>query len=166
MHATYTTLKNFTVTLGMCLVVLSFCASSAWAQSDTKDKSYDRLARVKATTSIDGVSEQPSQVALVSSYPNPFNPEATIRFDVRKSQQVRLSVFNELGQQVMVLVNGLDPWDVSRGAEFLRELCLGAIRHKGQVLRPARQGQGYDEHRRGKRTAEPGGACQQLSQPL
>ncbi len=106
MHATYTTLKNFTVTLGMCLVVLSFCASSAWAQSDTKDKSYDRLARVKATTSIDGVSEQPSQVALVSSYPNPFNPEATIRFDVSKSQQVRLSVFNELGQQVMVLVNG------------------------------------------------------------
>ncbi len=106
MHATYTTLKNFTVTLGMCLVVLSFCANAAWAQSGTGDKTYERLARVKTTTSIDGVSEQPSQVALVSSYPNPFNPEATIRFDVRKSQQVRLSVFNELGQQVMVLVNG------------------------------------------------------------
>ncbi len=105
MHATYTTLKKFTVTLGMCLVVLSFCASSAWAQSTEKDE-YERLARVKTTTNIDGVSEQPSQVALLSSYPNPFNPEATIRFDVRKSQQVRLSVFNELGQQVMVLVNG------------------------------------------------------------
>ncbi len=106
MHATYTTLKKFTVTLGMCLVVLSFCASSAWAQSSSSDKSYDRLARVKATTSIDGVLEQPSQVALLSSYPNPFNPEATIRSDVPKSQQVRLSVFNELGQQVMVLVDG------------------------------------------------------------
>jgi len=105
MHATYTTLKKFTVTLGMCLVVLSFCASSAWAQSTEKDE-YERLARVKTTTNIDGVSEQPSQVALLSSYPNPFNPEATIRFDVRKSQQVRLSVFNELGQQVMVLVDG------------------------------------------------------------
>ena len=52
------------------------------------------------------IAAQPSQAALVSSYPNPFNPEATIRFDVRKSQQVRLSVFNELGQQVLVLVNG------------------------------------------------------------
>jgi len=130
MHATYTTLKKFTVTLGMCLVVLSFCASSAWAQSDTKNKSYDRLARVKTTTSIDGVSEQPSQVALVSSYPNPFNPEATIRFDVRKSQQVRLSVFNELGQQVMVLVNGrleagqhearLAAYGLPSGAYFVR----------------------------------------------
>ncbi len=130
MHAIYTTLKKFTVTLGMCLVVLSFCASSAWAQSSSTDESYDRLARVKATTSIDGVSEQPSQVALVSSYPNPFNPEATIRFDVRKSQQVRLSVFNELGQQVVVLVNGrleagqhearLAAYGLPSGAYFVR----------------------------------------------
>lgn len=129
MHATYTTLKKFTVTLGMCLVVLSFCASSAWAQSTEKDE-YERLARVKTTTNIDGVSEQPSQVALVSSYPNPFNPEATIRFDVSKSQQVRLSVFNELGQQVMVLVNGrleagqhearLAAYGLPSGAYFVR----------------------------------------------
>jgi len=129
MHATYTTLKKFTVTLGMCLVVLSFCASSAWAQSTEKDE-YERLARVKTTTNIDGVSEQPSQVALLSSYPNPFNPEATIRFDVSKSQQVRLSVFNELGQQVMVLVNGrleagqhearLAAYGLPSGAYFVR----------------------------------------------
>ena len=128
MHPTYTTLKQFTVTLGMCLVVLSFFASSAWAQSDKTG--YERLARVKTTTSIDGVSEQPSQVALVSSYPNPFNPEATIRFDVSKSQQVRLSVFNELGQQVMVLVNGrleagqhearLAAYGLPSGAYFVR----------------------------------------------
>ena len=129
MHATYTTLKKFTVILGMCLVVLNFCASSIWAQSSTNDE-YDRLARVKTTTSIDGVSEQPSQVALVSRYPNPFNPEATIRFDVSKSQQVRLSVFNELGQQVMVLVNGrleagqhearLAAYGLPSGAYFVR----------------------------------------------
>ena len=105
MHAIYTTLKTRIATLGMCLVVLSFCASSVWAQQTSSDE-YDRIARVKATTSIDGVSEQPSQVALVSSYPNPFNPEATIQFDVSKSQRVRLSVFNELGQQVMLLVDG------------------------------------------------------------
>jgi len=130
MHATYTTLKKFTVTLGMCLVVLSFCANAAWAQSGSNKTDYERLARVKTTTSIDGVSEQPSQVALVSSYPNPFNPETTIRFDVRKSQQVRLSVFNELGQQVMVLVNGrleagqhearLAAYGLPSGAYFVR----------------------------------------------
>ena len=105
MHATYTTLKKFTVTLGMCLVVLSFCASSAWAQSTEKDE-YERLARVKTTTNIDGVSEQPSQVALLSSYPNPFNPEAMIRFDVREAQQVRLMVFDLFGREIALLVNG------------------------------------------------------------
>ena len=130
MHATYTTLKKFTGTLGMCLVVLSFCASSAWAQTGSNKTDYERLARVKTTTSIDGVSEQPSQVALLSCYPNPFNPEATIRFDVSKSQQVRLSVFNELGQQVMVLVNGrleagqhearLAAYGLPSGAYFVR----------------------------------------------
>ena len=129
MHAIYTTLKKFTVTLGMCLVVLSFCASSAWAQVRPGDE-YDRLVRVKATTSIDAVAEQPSPVALLSSYPNPFNPEATIRFDVRQSQRVRLSVFNELGQQVMVLVNGrleagqhearLAAYGLPSGAYFVR----------------------------------------------
>jgi len=89
----------------MCLVALSFCASSVWAQSSSKDE-YERLARVSPTTSINGVAGQPSPVALLSNYPNPFNPETTIRFDVNKSQQVRLSVFNELGQQVMLLVDG------------------------------------------------------------
>lgn len=105
MHAIFTTLKTRTATLGMCLMMLSFCASSAWAQK--KDTgSYDRLARISSTTGIDAVAGQPSQAAFPSNYPNPFKPETTIRFDVNKSQQLRLSVFNELGQQVMLLVDG------------------------------------------------------------
>ena len=129
MHAIYTTLKKFTVTLGMCLVVLGFGADSVWAQTTDKH-GYERIASVVPATDVDAVVEQPSQVALLSSYPNPFNPEATIRFDVRQSQQVRLSVFNELGQQVMVLVNGrleagqhearLAAYGLPSGAYFVR----------------------------------------------
>ena len=104
MHAIFSTLKTRIAILGVCLVVLGFGASSVLAQSG--GGGYDRVARVNATTGINAVAGQPSPVALLSSYPNPFNPEATIRFDVRQSQQVRLSVFNELGQQVMVLVDG------------------------------------------------------------
>ena len=91
-------------TLGMCLVVLSFCANSAWAQVKPTDD-YERLVRVSPVTVIDAVAEQPSQVALLSSYPNPFNPETTIRFDVREGQQVRLAVFDLLGRQVALLVS-------------------------------------------------------------
>ncbi len=92
-------------TLGICLVVLSFCASSAWAQGSSGGGEYERLVRVSPVTVIDAVAEQPSQVALLSSYPNPFNPETTIRFDVRQAQRVRLSVFDLLGRQVALLVS-------------------------------------------------------------
>ena len=87
------------------IVVLSFCASAAWAQVDPGTE-YDRTARVSPTTSIDGVIEQPSSVALLSNYPNPFNAETTIRFDVREAQQVRLAVFDLLGREVALLVSG------------------------------------------------------------
>ena len=106
MHAIFTTLKTRIVTLGMCLVVLSFCASSAWAQSSPVLEDYERVLQDNLTAGINGTVEQPSPVALLSSYPNPFNPEATIRFDVSKSQRVRLNVYNELGQRVMVLIDG------------------------------------------------------------
>ena len=93
-------------TLGV-IVVLSFCASSAWAQagSSTDKEDYDRVVRVSPTMGIDAVVEQPSQVALLSSYPNPFNPETTIRFNVREAQQVRLAVFDLLGREVALLVS-------------------------------------------------------------
>ena len=88
MHAIYATLKKCIATLGMCLIVLSFGANSVWAQG-SNNGGFDRVAMVSPSTGIDAVAAQPSQAALVSSYPNPFNPEATIRFDVSKSQQVR-----------------------------------------------------------------------------
>ncbi len=130
MHAIFTTLKTRTATLGVCLMMLSFCASSAWAQGKDDKGNYDRVVAASPATSINGVAGQPSPVALLSSYPNPFNPEATIRFDVRKSQRVRLSVYNELGQQVMVLVDGrleagqhearLAAYGLPSGAYFVR----------------------------------------------
>ena len=92
-------------TLGV-IVVLSFCANSAWAQSNPVREGYERVLQDNLTTGINGTVEQPSQVVLLSSYPNPFNPETTIRFDVREAQQVRLAVFDLLGREIALLVNG------------------------------------------------------------
>lgn len=45
----------------------------------------------------------PSEFRLAQSYPNPFNPVATIEFDLPKSGRARLAVFNALGERVAVL---------------------------------------------------------------
>ena len=56
-----------------------------------------------------GVTESensiPNKFALHPNYPNPFNPETTIKFDVPKASRVRLIIYNHLGQQVKRLVS-------------------------------------------------------------
>ena len=77
----------------------------------------------------------PEKVVLNENYPNPFNPETTIRFSLPDAMAVRLMVYNNIGQQVRQLIFGYQSaghhqvvWDgrndrgfkVSSGIYFLR----------------------------------------------
>ena len=53
--------------------------------------------------------ELPSEVALLGNYPNPFNPETTIGYALPHAGKVRLVVYDMLGQEVAVLVDGPQP---------------------------------------------------------
>lgn len=48
----------------------------------------------------------PTAFAMASNYPNPFNPETTIRFEVPHESTVRLEVFDIIGQRIAVLADG------------------------------------------------------------
>jgi hypothetical protein len=60
---------------------------------------------------VTSVGEQSSDVPLTTSltqnYPNPFNPETRIGFTLASRQYVRITVFDVLGREVAILLDGV-----------------------------------------------------------
>ena len=68
----------------------------------------------------------PKEFALLPSFPNPFNPSTTIRYQLPRDQEVRLSVYGLTGQLVRELVHARRTagyhsatWDGRNGAASL-----------------------------------------------
>ncbi|NOS85870.1 MAG: T9SS type A sorting domain-containing protein [Ignavibacteria bacterium] len=58
---------------------------------------------------IDGINETveiPNTYRLYQNYPNPFNPVTKIKYGLPKNGYVKLTVYDELGKEVSVLVDG------------------------------------------------------------
>jgi hypothetical protein len=64
---------------------------------------YPEVANQKAEESL---SDVPKEIELNQNYPNPFNPVTTISFYLPDSRDVKLSIFNIVGQPVAVLFEG------------------------------------------------------------
>ncbi len=63
----------------------------------------------KVTVAIEPEAGLPEVFALHAAYPNPFNPQAIVPFDVAEAGRIRLAVYDLLGREVAVLVDGERP---------------------------------------------------------
>ncbi len=52
------------------------------------------------------LNQTPKTYTLMQNYPNPFNPSTSIIYGLPHSGQVRIALFNAVGQQVKVIVDG------------------------------------------------------------
>jgi hypothetical protein len=47
----------------------------------------------------------PQSYNLYQNYPNPFNPITNIKFDILRKDNVKLTIFNILGNEIISLIN-------------------------------------------------------------
>jgi hypothetical protein len=82
----------------------------------------------------------PGRFGLEQNYPNPFNPTTVIRYSLVTPGLTTLKVYNVLGQEVAILVNGMmpsgahevrwDPRDLTSGVYFYKLETEGAVDHQ------------------------------------
>jgi hypothetical protein len=74
---------------------------SQWQNTRLKTYEYDPASSI----SMVGEAVIADEYQLLDNYPNPFNPETTIKFNIPKAGYVNLQVYNLLGQTVATLVD-------------------------------------------------------------
>ena len=61
------------------------------------------------TTEVADTRGIPTTLALAQNFPNPFNPATTIEFALPEATNVRLEIYNAIGERVVTLIDGPMP---------------------------------------------------------
>jgi hypothetical protein len=115
-----------------------------WLLQRQEDGTSEAKPKRKHATADQTTNATPDQFAA-TSYPNPFQQQATIQYELPERRRVRLAVYDALGRQVATLVEGAREagthrvrfgaaTDLQAGAYFYR-LEAGGETHTGAMTR-------------------------------
>ena len=71
----------------------------------TIDKIRQWISDGAVLTGIDNERSLPEGFELEQNYPNPFNPQTTIEYTIARRTEVKLTVYNILGQEIAILID-------------------------------------------------------------
>ncbi|MBT7520233.1 MAG: T9SS type A sorting domain-containing protein, partial [Candidatus Marinimicrobia bacterium] len=73
------------------------------------DNTTQRVRTFWANTALEVDEEAPlaQKFEVYGNYPNPFNPSTQIKFATEKSSDVTITIYSILGQEMIVLQNGI-----------------------------------------------------------
>ncbi len=77
--------------------------------SDRATSEFSNCVAVVNPTGVSGPTPRIDSVALGPNVPNPFNPRTTLSFDLPRSAQVNLTIYDLAGRRVIALVQGIRP---------------------------------------------------------
>ena len=91
-----------------------------------------RFADSPSTVKVEDDINNPLTFDLAQNYPNPFNPSTNIKFSVPEAGNVKLSVYNLVGEEVAVLVNGFSQAGTFEATFDASNLSTGVYLYKLQ----------------------------------
>ncbi len=94
--------------LGDSLISITGIHHESFANKKIEPRNNADVVR-KPTAVNDNPAQSVFTFELAPNYPNPFNPETTIRYQVARGVNVNITIYNVLGQKVRTLVNGIKP---------------------------------------------------------